>query len=127
MGIYREHLIAQLQQRVRGVTLHGSADPARQAPNTLSVCIAGIRAESLAALLDQMHGIQVSLGSACSNNNVKSLSHVLLAMGLDEATIQSTMRVSLGPLTTVDSLERFVSAVEAGIGMLRRISGEVPA
>lgn len=127
MGIYREHLIEQLQTRIPGVTIHGSADPAKQAPNTLSVCIAGIRAESLAALLDQMHGIQVSLGSACSSNNAKSLSHVLVAMGLGEATIQSTMRVSLGPLTTADSLERFVGAVEAGIRMLRRISGEVPA
>lgn len=127
MAVYREHLIQQLQQRIRGVTINGSADRTKQAPNTLSVCIDGIRAESLAALLDQMHGIQVSLGSACSSNNAKSLSHVLLAMGLGEAAIQSTMRVSLGPLTTEDSLERFVTAVEAGIRMLRRINGEVPA
>ncbi len=127
MGVYRAHLIEQLQRRIPGVTVHGSADPSKQAPNTLSLCFAGIRAESLAALLDQMHGIQVSLGSACSSNNAKSLSHVLLAMGLDEAAIQATLRVSLGPLTCEHSLERFVDAVEAGIRMLRRISGEVPA
>jgi len=124
MAAYRTRLIQQLQQRIAGVTIHGSTDNATQAPNTLSVCIEGIRAESLAALLDQLHGIQVSLGSACSNNSSKSASHVLLAMGLSEAAIASTIRVSLGPLTTQDSLEYFVSAVEACLHMLRRISGE---
>ncbi|MHA6574340.1 cysteine desulfurase family protein [Pseudomonas yamanorum] len=127
MSAYRTSLIQQLQQRIDGVTIHGSADKTTQAPNTLSVRIEGIRAESLAALLDQLHGIQVSLGSACSNNGSKSLSHVLLAMGLSEAAIESTMRVSLGPLTTQDSLERFVSAVEACVNTLRRISGEAQA
>lgn len=125
MAAYRRHLIGQLQERIAGVTVHGSTDPDKQAPNTLSVCIEGIRAESLAALLDQLHGIQVSLGSACSSNSSKSLSHVLLAMGLDEAAIQSTLRISFGPFTTQDSLAHFVDAVGAGIEILRRISGEV--
>lgn len=124
MVALRTRLIGQLQERIIGVAIHGSADKATQAPNTLSVSIEGIRAESLAALLDHVHGIQVSIGSACSNNRSKSLSHVLLAMGLSETAIESTMRVSLGPLTTEDSLGRFVSAVEACIHMLRRVSGE---
>src|SRR5512144_1852737 len=100
-------------------------DPEWQASNTLSVSIPDIRAEALAALLDHKHGIQVSLGSACSNNKSVSLSHVLTAIGLDEPTIKGTLRISLGQYTKEDDLSRFVTAVAECVAELRRIARTV--
>ena len=119
--ILRELLVA----RVPGVSFNGPEDQDAQAPNTLSVRIAGVRAEALAALLDQMHGIQVALGSACSNNKLAGLSHVLLAMGLSEAAIRSTLRVSIGRYTREEDLHRFAAATAQCVRALQRISNGV--
>lgn len=119
----RQRLAQLLIERVPGVSFNGPGDVAFQAPNTLSVRIEGIRAEALAAVLDQVHGIQVSLGSACSNNSkTVSLSHVLVAMGLSEADIKATLRVSLGNYTAEEDLTRFADAVSSGVRALQRIS-----
>jgi cysteine desulfurase len=49
-------------------------------------------------LLDA-HGIACSTGSACTAG-VPQASHVLLAMGRDEATARSALRLSLGHSST---------------------------
>jgi cysteine desulfurase len=122
---FRDILRRLLVERVPGVTFNGPRDLDAQAPNTLSVCVEGVRAEALAALLDHMHGIQVSLGSACSNNKSVSLSHVLVAMGLSESAIRSTLRVSMGRYTHEDDLVRFADALASGVRTLKRISRTV--
>lgn len=100
---------------------HGPSQAGERAPNTLSLCIPGVRAEALAAMLDHMHGIQVSLGSACSNNKSMALSHVLVAMGLSDEAIKSTLRVSVGRYTTEQDVHRFVKAIQACLTVLARI------
>jgi cysteine desulfurase len=72
-----------------------------------------------------MHGIQVSLGSACSNNKRAALSHVLLAMGLSEAAIRSTLRVSIGRYTREEDLHRFAEATAQCLRALQKISSGV--
>jgi cysteine desulfurase len=114
-----------LLECVPNVSFHGPSDPDQQVPYTLSVCIDGIRAEALAAILDQMHGIQVSLGSACSNNKSISLSHVLVAMGVSEAAIKATLRVSFGRYTEEQDLERCAEAIAQGVRSLQRISKDI--
>jgi cysteine desulfurase len=122
---FRNILRRLLVERVPGVTFNGPRDLDSQAPNTLSVCVEGVRAEALAAMLDHMHGIQVSLGSACSNNKSVSLSHVLVAMGLSESAIRSTLRVSMGRYTQEDDLVRLADALASGVCALKRISRTV--
>lgn len=122
---YRLKLRRMLIERVPGVSFHGPSDANQQAPNTLSVCVDGIRAEALAALLDQIHGIQVSLGSACSNNKTASLSYVLVAMGVSEPAIKATLRVSFGRYTEEQDLEHLVEAMAQGVRSLQRISKAV--
>lgn len=122
---FKHHMRDLLRERIPDIHFHGPEDESLQAPNTLSVCVPGIRAEALAALLDNMFGMQVSLGSACSNNKEISLSHVLVAMGLDEETIKSTMRVSFGHYTHENDLLRFADALGKGVNTLRRISKNV--
>ena len=114
-----------LSTAIPNVSFNGPVDPASQVPFTLSVCIAGIRAEALAAILDQMYGIQVSLGSACSNNKTTSLSHVLVAMGMSEAAIKATLRVSFGRFTQVADFERATSAIAQGVQALQRIGSNM--
>ena len=52
-------------------------------------------------------GIAVSAGSACSSGKVKA-SHVLIAMGVSEQAAGEAIRVSLGRMTTVAEIEKFV-------------------
>jgi cysteine desulfurase len=53
-------------------------------------------------------GISVSAGSACSSGSMKP-SRVLQAMGLEEAVVDSTVRVSFGPNTSEADVERFLT------------------
>ncbi len=54
-------------------------------------------------------GISVSAGSACSSGSMKP-SHVLAAMGIDPAAAREVVRVSFGPDTGQDDIDRFVAA-----------------
>ncbi|HLT63462.1 MAG TPA: cysteine desulfurase family protein [Pseudohongiella sp.] len=114
-------LRAELQKRFPTICFHGPAKSGQQVPNTISFCIPGIRAEALAALLDHRYGVQVSLGSACSNNKAARHSHVLLAMGLDHALITSTIRVSIGKHTSAEDISGFVSALASCVDQLQSI------
>jgi cysteine desulfurase len=53
-----------------------------------------------------MAGIAVSAGSACSSGSLKP-SHVLAAMGWDDAAAREVIRVSFGRSTTEDEIDRF--------------------
>lgn len=55
-----------------------------------------------------MAGVAVSAGSACSSGSLKP-SHVLAAMGWDEAAAREVVRVSFGRSTTLAEVERFAS------------------
>ncbi|HWH16906.1 MAG TPA: aminotransferase class V-fold PLP-dependent enzyme [Allosphingosinicella sp.] len=53
-----------------------------------------------------MAGMAVSAGSACSSGSLKP-SHVLGALGWDEAAAREVVRVSFGPSTTEEEVDRF--------------------
>ncbi|MEO5493418.1 MAG: aminotransferase class V-fold PLP-dependent enzyme [Sphingomonas sp.] len=55
-----------------------------------------------------MAGIAVSAGSACASGSMKP-SHVLTAMGWDQATSQEVVRVSFGRSTTQADLDAFIA------------------
>lgn len=114
-------LRAGLHESFPSICFHGPAEAAQQMPNTLSFCIPGIRAEALAALLDHRHGVQVSLGSACSNNKATQHSHVLLAIGLDHDLIASTLRVSFGKYTSQHDISSFIAALTSSADLLKSI------
>ena len=62
-------------------------------------------------------GIAVSSGSACSKG---AKSHVLSAMGLDPALVDSALRVSFGRYNTKADVEDFVLALQQGFCTLAR-------
>jgi cysteine desulfurase len=57
-------------------------------------------------------GISVSAGSACSSGSLK-ISHVLGAMGWDDAAAGEVVRVSFGPSTSEANVDRFIAAWRA--------------
>jgi cysteine desulfurase len=123
MARRRDELRTALTARVPGVVFHGpSVQTPCLLPNTLNLRVTGIRAEALVALLDCVHGFQVSLASACSNNKEAGLSHVLVAMGLTEQEIRSTLRISLGSCTNKVELTRLVDAMVSAVALLHSIS-----
>jgi cysteine desulfurase len=74
-------------------------------PNTACIVSPGWKGETQVMQMD-LAGFAISAGSACSSGKVRG-SRVLAAMGFDDTEAASAIRVSLGPLTTRDEVERF--------------------
>ena len=81
---------------------------ASRLPNTSCFAIPGWKGETQVMQLD-LAGFAVSAGSACSSGKVGP-SRVLKAMGFDDITASSAIRVSMGPTTTKDEVSRFIDA-----------------
>jgi cysteine desulfurase len=102
----RNLLEREVLSRVRGSKVNGGA--VARVPNTSSLSFEGVLAETLVFALD-LEGIAVSAGAACSAGTIRR-SHVLLAMGLgDEA--DTSIRVSLGPLSKREEIATFVATL----------------
>ena len=76
--------------------------------NTSCFARPGWKAETQVMQMD-LAGFAISAGSACSSGKVRS-GRVLRAMGFDEATALSAVRVSIGPTTTREDVLRFADA-----------------
>lgn len=85
----------------------------RRLPNTSCVAVPGWKGETQVMQMD-LAGFAVSAGSACSSGKVRE-SRVLRAMGFDAATASGAIRISLGPQTTRDEVERFAAAWTAAL------------
>ena len=103
----RADFITRLQERCPGVIVHGGRE--HQAAHIISVAFPGADAELLLFHLDQA-GICASMGSACNAEAIEP-SHVLLALGLEEGLIESTIRFSIGLWTTPDELKRVLKVL----------------
>lgn len=76
--------------------------------NTSSIVMPGMAAETQVMALD-LEGIAVSAGSACSSGKVKR-SHVIEAMEPGGSAAETTIRVSLGWLTTEAEVDQLADA-----------------
>jgi cysteine desulfurase len=110
----RDRLLAGMTAH-DGVTVTGH--PTERLPNSASVVIDAVEGGDLVAALD-LEGIEASTGSACTTGSVDP-SHVLLAMGIDPALAHGSLRLTLGPETTVEDVERTIEAVAACVARLR--------
>lgn len=81
---------------------------AQRLPNTSCFATPGWKGETQVMRMD-LAGFAISAGSACSSGKVKE-SRVLRAMGYDSEVARSAVRVSIGPTTTQEEIERFVDA-----------------
>ncbi len=90
-----------------GFVIHSPEDAL---PTILNVSVPGVRSEVMLHFLEQ-YGICVSSGSACAKG---AKSHVLSAMGLPAAEIDSALRISFSHENTVEQTEKLAEALEEG-------------
>jgi len=105
MAALRDRLEAGLRASTAEAVIFGSQ--AERLPNTTLVAMPGGKAETLVIGFD-LDGVAVSSGSACSSGKVAP-SHVLAAMGVPSELARGAIRVSLGPATTEDEIDRFLN------------------
>jgi len=111
----RNSLEEEIFAKIPGSSRNGAKEP--RLPNTTSIAFAGVDAEALLMLLDQLQ-ICASSGSACTTGSVAP-SHVLTAMGLSPAEARSTIRFSLDYDTTTDDVSYLMSHLPRLVSQLR--------
>jgi cysteine desulfurase len=116
VGALRDELIAGVLAAVPDAVLSG--DPVDRLPGNAHFRFPGCEGDALLLLLDAQD-IACSTGSACSAG-IAQPSHVLLAMGADEAAARSTLRFTLGHTSTVDDVRALVAALPAAVDRARR-------
>lgn len=109
--ILGKRMRVKLGERWKFVFFNG--DGAERLPHIVSISFDGkavsLDGESMLMNLD-LRGIAASSGSACSSGSLK-ISHVLKAIGRDEATARATLRFSFGRDTTLDEIDAAVAAL----------------
>ncbi len=113
LAALRDTLWADLQRRIPRAVLNGH--PSERLPNNLNVSFPGLDAETLLLSLDRA-GVSASSGSACASGSIEP-SHVLTAMGLPDARVNSALRLTLGRGTTQEEARQ---AGEVLAGMVAR-------
>jgi len=116
VGSLRDELVAGVRAAVPDAVLNG--DPSDRLPGNAHFSFPGCEGDALLLLLDAQ-GIACSTGSACSAG-VAQPSHVLIAMGADEALARSTLRFSLGHTSTAAEVEQLVAALPGAVERARR-------
>lgn len=101
----RDDIEAAIGHIAPDATIFGAGAP--RLPNTVFFDLPGMKAETAMIAFD-LAGIALSAGSACSSGRVGP-SHVLEAMGFGDD--QAALRVSIGPSTTREDVDRFRAAL----------------
>jgi cysteine desulfurase len=120
----RDDLVGKIVAAVPDARLNGDpgtgvldGGPSRL-PGNAHLSFPGCEGDSLLLLMDA-HGIECSTGSACTAG-VAQPSHVLLAMGADEATARGSLRFSFGHTSTSADVDAVVAAIGQVVERARR-------
>lgn len=97
-----------------------SIESGNRLPNNLYICFKGVEGESLMLLLD-MHGIQVSTGSACNSGSL-SASTTLSAIGINQEDIHSFIRLTFSGSETQEELDYVCGALRDCVMNLRNLN-----
>ncbi len=103
-----EHVRDALEERLKGLCPEAVlvAQEAPRLPNTTVLIMRDVKGATQVMNFD-LAGIAVSAGAACASGKVK-ISRVLKAMGIPEALADCAIRVSLGPTSRMDMVDRFL-------------------
>jgi cysteine desulfurase len=102
----RDRIEAETKAIAPEVRIFGNAAP--RLANTSCLAMPGVRAETQVMALD-LAGVAVSAGAACSSGKVAP-SHVLQAMGVEDALADGAIRVSLGWASVPEDVDLFLAA-----------------
>ncbi|MBI3950436.1 MAG: cysteine desulfurase [Acidobacteria bacterium] len=115
----RERFVSGLQE-VPGVHINSLAE---SVPTTVSVAFTNAPAEVLLNALEA-EGIFVSAGSACASAHKahRRRSHVLVAMGLEPALIDSTLRFSFSRYTTLEEVDEALRVLKQIVPTIQTVA-----
>jgi cysteine desulfurase len=113
----RNRLWIRLVERVEGIVLNGHPD--KRLSGNANITFPGVNSEAIMLQLKNM--VAVSSGSACTSADPEP-SHVLLAMGVGEEAIKSTIRFGLGRFNTIEQVDAVAEAVANAARQLRRLT-----
>lgn len=110
----RDHLQERLLSMVPRVVING--DVTNRLPHNLHFSVPGAPND---VVLARLRGrLSVSTGSAC-NTGAQEPSHVLQAMGLPDALLESCLRIGLGRSTDMDDVEAAVTLIADAVRDVR--------
>ena len=113
----RDYLLERLLKEIPDCRLNGH--PRLRLPGNVNVSFSGIVGESLLIMLD-MKGICASSGAACTSGALE-LSHVLLAIGLQEEEARGALRLTLSEENTKQELDIAVQEIKQCVLRLREM------
>ncbi len=120
LAALRDKFIEGVLARIDSVHVNGIWSPGervRRLPNNVSLCFDRTAGEALVISLD-MIGVSCSAGSACTTTRVEP-SHVLTALGLEQALAHGSVRFSLGRDTTDEQIDYVLEKLPGIVKRLR--------
>jgi cysteine desulfurase len=118
----RDRLIKGVLDNIPFSFLNGH--PAKRLPNNANLRFSYIEGESLILGLD-MHGIQVSSGSACTSKTLQP-SHVLTAIGLPHEEAHGSLVFTLGKQSQTEDMDYVLEILPDIVKRLRALSPLTP-
>jgi cysteine desulfurase len=118
LAALRDDLIARVLAAVPDAILNGAPPGPGRLPGNAHFSFPGCEGDALLMLLDAK-GIACSTGSACTAG-VAQPSHVLLAMGADEARARGSLRFTLGSTSTAADAEALGAVIGEVVERARR-------
>jgi cysteine desulfurase len=109
MQTLQSHFFEQVESRLGAYSTVINGSRKKRLPNNVHITLPGTDNERLLLELEGA-GILAAAGSACSASSQEP-SHVLKAMGYDDAYAQSSLRFSMGLTTDVAAIDRVVGAL----------------
>jgi len=114
----RDHFVKRVSEEIPYAYYNGHKE--LRVPSNADFSFEFIEGESILFSLD-LEGIAVSSGSACSSGSLEP-SHVLLAIGVDEALAHGSIRFSFGKNISKEDIDYTIEKLVEIVGKLRSIS-----
>jgi cysteine desulfurase len=114
----RDQFESSLRQTVDTVLFHGV--DSERLPGTSCFSLPGVDRQNMLMALD-LAGVACSSGSACASGSSRP-SHVLEAMGLATAAVESSLRVGFSKFSTMADAEQATAIISNQYRRLRRLA-----
>jgi cysteine desulfurase len=119
METMRSRLLDKLIKEIGDdIRPNGPIDPRHRLPNTLSIGIPGIVSGSLLNKLG--NEVAASAGAACHSSGIGQISSVLKAMKVPTEYAQGTLRLSIGPSTKAEEIDRAATLIANQVKLERQ-------
>lgn len=124
ISMLKKHLVEGIQHVLPGNSfiINTDEESERTAPHIVNIAFPPVNGEPLDGemliLNFDMEGVCVSSGSACTSGAIEP-SHVLLALGLDEATASAAVRFSLGKDNTLEEIDYTIDCLHEIVMRMR--------